>query len=300
MLRLGLDIGGTKIEAAIMDDEGQIIERRRVATPRESYPTFIATVTSLVDCLRDEYDTQFSIGAGLPGAISPDTGLIKNSNCLILNGQDLKSDLSEQLEQKIYLANDADCFTLSEAIDGSGAIYSSVFGVIIGTGCGGGIVINKKLVTGPNAITGEWGHNPLPYYHPETDGFVEPCYCGQPICIESFISGTGFAKRFQPQGNHELTASQIIKLKESGDEKATQHYQQFIDMLARSLASVMNVLDPHAIVLGGGLSRVQTIYEDIHPALKKYLYSDQCNTKILQAKFGDSSGVRGACWLPHM
>lgn len=299
MLRLGLDIGGTKIEAIVMDRQGEVIFRKRTPTPKTSYPDFIDAIVRLISDAKRYYPEGFSIGAGLPGAISPDTGAIKNSNILTLNGKDLKSDLSYALGQEVFLANDADCFTLSEAMDGAASGAPIVFGVILGTGCGGGIVINHQLIVGPNAITGEWGHNPLPSYDKAQDGDCTPCYCGQPLCIENFISGTGFQARFNLNHQTHYTSPEIIALKEAGDPDAIAHYESFIDMLARSLASVMNLLDPHTIVIGGGMSNVNSIYPDVLNRVLNYLCSERCNTKIVAAKYGDSSGVRGAAWLPQ-
>lgn len=300
MLRLGLDIGGTKIEAQLLDDRGQCLKKHRIATPNQQYCEFLNSVTALVTQYRTEFNHSFSVGIGLPGAISPDTGRIKNSNILILNGQDLRADLEQRLGQTVALANDADCFALSEAVDGAGKDGRTVFGVIIGTGCGGGVVVNKQLLSGPNAIAGEWGHNPLPGHSPEQDGPAQPCYCGRNNCLERFVSGTGFTTRFNQRYDTQLTAAEIIAAKENGDIKAEEHYQHLVNALARSLGSVINVIDPHVIVLGGGLSNVDSLYRDLPAALLPYIFSDRCNTWIVKAKHGDSSGVRGAAWLPGL
>lgn len=299
MNRLGLDIGGTKIEAQLLNQEGECIHRQRIATPTQDYETFLDGVSELITSFRTVEDKPFSVGIGLPGAISPDTGKIKNSNILVLNGTDLRHDLSNLLNQPVYIANDADCFSLSEAMDGAGADGHTVFGVILGTGCGGGVVVNKHLLSGPNAIAGEWGHNPLPGYSPEADGPAQPCYCGRKNCIERFVSGTGFATRYLQQLGRKENPADIIAAKQLGHEDATLHYRHFIDALARSLGSIINVIDPHVIVLGGGLSNVDSIYDDLPAALLPYIFSDQCNTKIRKAKYGDASGVRGAAWLPE-
>ena len=306
MIRLGLDIGGTKIEAVAMNAHNDIVYQKRIFTPTESYEVFLNAIVTLIKTVKVEVTQSLSIGIGLPGAISPETGKIKNCNCLILNGKDLKADLSFAVHQPIYIANDADCFTLSEAMDGAGANHPTVFGVIMGTGCGGGITVNGQLLSGPNAIAGEWGHNTLPQYSVESDGPPQPCYCGKDNCIERYISGTGFTKRYHQRygsglkNSDELQAIHIIKKKRMGEESAVEHYNHFVDMCARSLASIINILDPHAIVLGGGLSNIDELYEDIPKLLNQYVFSDVCNTKIMKAKFGDSSGVRGACWLPEM
>ncbi|MGF1761288.1 ROK family protein [Photobacterium sagamiensis] len=297
MLRLGLDIGGTKIEANVIDENGECVFKHRIPTPTENYDEFILAVTSLVTQVRETVNAEFTIGIGLPGAISPDTDLIKNSNCLILNGNDLRSDLNKALFQPVYIANDADCFTLSEAMDGAGQNGNTVFGVILGTGCGGGLVVNKQLVSGPNAITGEWGHNSLPGYNPFTDGNAGTCYCERSNCIEQFVSGTGFAKRYNDIG---LSAPEIIEAAQYGNATAIAHYKHFIDALARSLAAVINVIDPHTIVFGGGMSNVESIYYDLNEAIVPYVFSDTFNTQLRSARHGDASGVRGAAWLPAL
>jgi Transcriptional regulator/sugar kinase len=300
MLRLGLDIGGTKIEAQLLDDKGACLLRQRIPTPNQQYDTFLDAVTTLIHHYRTEFPSPFSVGIGLPGAISPDNGRIKNSNILILNGQDLQADLAVRLEQPVSLANDADCFALSEAVDGAGKDGKTVFGAILGTGCGGGVVVNKQLLSGPNAIAGEWGHNLLPGYTPEQDGTSQPCYCGRSNCLERFVSGTGFATRFNQRYDTAFSAADIMAAKGQGDRHASTHYQHFIDALARSLGSVINLIDPHVIVLGGGLSNIDSLYDDLPAALLPYVFSDRCNTKLVKAKHGDSSGVRGAAWLPGM
>ncbi|XXD08426.1 ROK family protein [Klebsiella sp. R445] len=294
MLHLGLDIGGTKMEAVMLNADGECVYRQRRPTHKESYEAFMQQLLGLIDSVRQWSEQPFTIGIGLPGAIDPQSGLIKNCNCLVLNGHDLRRDLKQQLGQPVWIANDADCFTLSEAVDGAGAGASTVFGVIIGTGCGGGIAVNQQLLSGPNAIVGEWGHNTLPGYTPERDGPDQPCYCGKVNCIESFISGTGFASRFGEQARAEA----IIQAAGEGDPQALAHWQHFIDAFARSLASVINILDPQVIVLGGGLSNVEKIYDTLPAALVPYLFSDSCRTQIKPARFGDASGVRGAAWLP--
>lgn len=298
MLHLGLDIGGTKTEAVLLDDNGQSRFRERIATCKDSYPRFLHHLVTFIQRIAVCAGQPFSLGIGLPGAVDPQTGLIKNSNCLVLNGHDLRKDLTEELGQPVSLANDADCFTLSEAVDGAGKGGGTVFGVIVGTGCGGGVVVNNQLLQGPNAIAGEWGHNPLPGYNPDYDGQSQLCYCGNNNCIERFISGTGFATRFNQQWQNSYTSEQIIMAAMQGDKKAQAHYWHFIDAFARSLASVINILDPHVIVLGGGLSNVDSLYQDLPPAVIRYLFSDSCRTRIVQATYGDSSGVRGAAWLP--
>lgn len=300
MLHLGLDIGGTKMEAVLLDHNGTVRFRERRPTYKADYPGFLHHLVEMVEYIRTEQQSDFTLGIGLPGAIDPGTGLIKNCNCLVLNGENLAKDLASRLDQPIFLANDADCFTLSEAIDGAGQGYGTVFGIIVGTGCGGGVVVNGQLLSGPNAIAGEWGHNPLPGWTPEKDGPVQHCYCLHENCVESYISGTGFSRRFNEQQGSTLSTEAIIAAAEAGDPLAFAHYQHFIDAFARSIAGVINTLDPHAIVIGGGLSNVASLYRDLPPAIKKYIFSSSCHTAIVKAKFGDASGVRGAAWLPTL
>jgi fructokinase len=300
MLHLGLDVGGTKMEAVMLDSQGKILLRERRPTYKADYQGFIDNLAEMVDGIKTSVQGDFSIGIGLPGAIDPCTGQIKNCNCLVLNNHNLQHDLSSRLGQPIFIANDADCFTLSEAVDGAGAGHSTVFGVIVGTGCGGGIVVNRQLLTGPNAIAGEWGHNPLPGWTPDKDGPVQVCYCQHDNCIESFISGTGFVHRFNQRHNTQQSAESIFSAAEAREPLALQHYHHFIDCFARSLATVINTLDPHVIVLGGGLSNVDRIYHDLPVAIEKYIFSSSCHTAIVKAQFGDASGVRGAAWLPTL
>lgn len=296
MQHLGLDIGGTKMEAVLLSPQGDELWRQRYPTHKESYNAFMLQLEKLINEARDVNAGAFTVGIGLPGAIDPQTRLIKNCNCLVLNGHDLTHDLEQIIGQPVWMANDADCFTLSEAVDGAGEGAEVVFGVIVGTGCGGGIAVRQRLVRGPNAITGEWGHNPLPGYEHSKDGPAQRCYCGKNNCIETFISGTGFARRFATG----VSAQQIIAAAEQGDSQAQAHWGHFIDAFARSIASVINLLDPDVIVLGGGLSRVQRIYQELPGAVVPYVFSPTCRTRIVPARFGDASGVRGAAWLPGL
>ncbi len=296
MWRLGLDIGGTKMEGLLLDPQGQEIARRRLPTPQD-YAAFIDGVRGFVQGFSDLAGQPVSVGMGLPGAERRDNGCIKNANCLFLNGRPLRADLQQALGQPVWLANDADCFTLSEARDGAGAGAAVVFGVILGTGCGGGLVVHNRLLSGPNAITGEWGHNPLPGYDPLRDGASQPCYCGRDNCIERFVSGTGVAQRYRARHGGGASTPEILAAAEAGDHLARAHYAHFIDALGRSLASVINLLDPDVIVLGGGLSNLQRLYTDLPLAVQPYLFTDGCLTRFLPARYGDSSGVRGAAWL---
>ncbi|MGH1461449.1 MAG: ROK family protein [Neptuniibacter sp.] len=296
-MRIGIDLGGTKIEIIAMGHLSNEIYRKRVATPQGDYQAILRCLIELINnCEADCQQKALSIGVGIPGAISPATGLIKNANSTCLIGQRLDRDLELQLNHKIKIANDADCFTLSEAIDGSGQGYNTVFGVILGTGVGGGLVVNKSLMQGPNAITGEWGHNPLPWFQ-KSDLAGRTCYCGKMDCIETYLSGPGFSKAFNTLTNQNLTAEEIWQKAGSGDSASIKYCQRYIEQLAKALASVINIIDPEAIILGGGLSNQNTIYEKLKTHLGKYVFSDYVATPILKATHGDSSGVRGAAWL---
>jgi fructokinase len=299
-IRIGVDLGGTKIEVIALSSEGDELFRHRLATPQGNYEATLDRICQLV--IKAEsvcHATATHIGVGIPGAISPASGLIKNANSTCLIGKRLDIDLSSKLQRPVTLANDADCFALSEAVDGSGASYSSVFGVILGTGVGAGIVINKQLLSGPNAICGEWGHNPLPWINTK-DSPGRTCYCGKQDCIETFLSGPGFASSYSDQSakpNTFLSSEQIWQAAREGSAVASGHCDLYIEQLAKSLSSVINILDPACIVLGGGLSNIDEIYEKTAIRLESYVFSDSVNTPIIKAKYGDSSGVRGAAWL---
>jgi fructokinase len=290
-LRFGIDLGGSKIEIIALD-QGRPVLRQRCATPQGDYGQTLQAICSLVQASERELGASASVGVGIPGARSPSSGLIQNANSTCLIGQDLLGDLQQLLQRPIRLANDADCFALSEACDGAGAGASSVFGVILGTGVGGGIVINGRLLSGPNAIAGEWGHNPLPWRHP-ADGAVQRCYCGLDDCIETFLSGPGWAARSQLG----LNAEAIVQAAANGQSQAMQALHRYAEQLARSLAGVINIIDPEVIVLGGGLSNIATLYELLPPLLTRYVFTEQLRTRLLPALHGDSSGVRGAAWL---
>jgi len=290
-LKLGIDLGGSKIEIIALDESRQIL-RRRAPTPKGDYQKTIAVIASLVEDCERELGQQGSLGVGIPGTRSPDHGRIKNANSQCLIGQDLQADLERRLQRPVRLANDADCFALSEARDGAGAGAASVFGVILGTGVGGGLVVHQRLLSGPNAIAGEWGHNPLPWRRTE-DGPARRCYCGKDDCIETFLSGPGWAAR----SNLDLDADAIARAAQAGNPAAQHALACYCDQLARSLAAVINLIDPHVIVLGGGLSNTAALYSQVTPLLPRYVFSDQVNTRLVQARHGDSSGVRGAAWL---
>jgi len=293
--RIGIDLGGTKIEGVVLDERGDILFRQRVATPAGDYPATLDAVAAIVHTLEHQCGHRCDVGVGTPGALSPLDGRLRNANSTCLNGQCLDRDLGERLKRPVRIANDADCFTLSEAHDGAARDAASVFGVIIGTGTGGGIVINRRLLAGPNAIAGEWGHNPLPW--PADHERPGPrCYCGKRGCIETFLSGPGLARDYAP-GDTSVSAEQIVQLAVGGDSAALDCLQRYEDRLARSLAGVINILDPEVIVLGGGLSQMQRLYQQVPLLLTRYVFSDVVNTRLLPPKHGDSSGVRGAAWL---
>jgi fructokinase len=299
-MRIGIDLGGTKIEGLVLDDDGSERARRRAPTPRESYAATVAAVVSVVRDLEHEVGARCRIGIGHPGAISPATGLVKNANSTQLNGHPLDVDLKSALgRDEVRLSNDANCFAVSEAADGAGGGSSVVFGVILGTGVGGGIVVNGKLLVGAHAVAGEWGHNVLPL--PRDDERPGPgCYCGRQGCIETWLSGPAFQEQFaQASGGRDLRATGIAEAAASGDALALECLENYCDRLARALASVMNLLDPDVIVLGGGLSRIPQLYERVPELWKDYVFSerDSIATRLVPPRHGDSSGVRGAAWL---
>lgn len=295
-MRIGIDLGGSKIEIIALGDKGEVLYHQRVATPAGDYAQTVKTIAGLVASAESETGCPGRVGIGIPGTISPESGLVKNANSLWLIGKPFDRDLEAALERPVRLANDANCFALSEAVDGSGAGFHCVFGVILGTGVGGGGVIDGKLLTGANAIAGEWGHNPLPL--PGADERPgPPCYCGRNGCIETFVSGPGIARDHFASTGRKLEAWEIAAFAEAGNGGAERTLRRFEDRLARSLAGVINILDPDCIVLGGGLSKIDRLYRDLPPMWKKYVFSDTVRTKLAAPKFGDSSGVRGAAWL---
>ena len=294
-MQIGVDLGGTKIEAIALDATGRELARRRVATPR-AYTATIAAIEALVTQLEAATGQRGTVGVGIPGNVMPDTGLVKNANSAWLIGQPLGADLAALLQREVRLANDANCFALSEATDGAAAGADVVFGVIMGTGVGGGIVVHGRGFSGRNLIAGEWGHNPLPWPHP--DEMPGPaCYCGKHGCIESWISGPAVAADHQRVTGHTLATPDIIAASEAGDDHALATRARFIGRSARSLATIINVLDPDIIVLGGGLSNVPRIADDIAAQLPAWVFSDRVQTSIVRNRHGDSSGVRGAAWL---
>jgi fructokinase len=295
-MRIGIDLGGTKISGLALADDGEILARRRIPTPKGDYDGTLDAIASLVSDLERETGRTGSVGIGTPGAISPATGLFKNASAVFLNGRPGKVDLEARLGREVRIANDANCFVLSEAVDGAGAGYEVVFGVILGTGCGGGIVFNGQVHVGPNAIGGEWGHNPLPWQTP--DEYPGPeCYCGRRGCIERWVSGTGLSQDYARTYGKEIDGETIAAHAEQGDENARAVLNRYEDRLARGLASVINMLDPDVIVLGGGVSNVSRLYDNLPELWQRYVYSDRCDTPLRQNAHGDDSGVRGAAWL---
>jgi len=295
-LRIGIDLGGTKIEGLALTADGRELARRRIATPQGDYPGTLRAVAGLVTELEAACGGPARVGIGTPGSLSPSTGLMRNANSTCLNGQALDRDLAALLDRPLRIANDADCFALSEATDGAAAGARSVFGVIIGTGTGAGVVIDGTLLDGPNRIAGEWGHNPLPWPRPEE--LPGPaCYCGKRGCIETFLSGPGLSLSFAECSGESLDPPAIAARSASGDAAAEAALRAYEDRLARGLASIINVLDPQVIVLGGGMSRLTRLYTAVPQLWTRYVFSDEVRTRLLPPRHGDSSGVRGAAWL---
>ena len=295
-MRIGIDLGGTKIEGISIGDDGSERLRRRIAAPRGDYGHTLAAVTALVRDIEGEVGLGGTVGIGIPGTISPASGLIKNSNSTWLNGRPLAEDLSRLLDRPIRFANDANCFALSEATDGAAADARVVFGVIVGTGTGGGVVIDRQVLEGANAIGGEWGHNPLPGAH-DAESPGPACYCGRSGCIEQFLSGPALARDYAEHGGTAVTAEAIAARAASGEAKADAALARYEERMARALGSVINLLDPDVIVLGGGLSNIDRLYDRVAALWSPYIFSDRVVTRLLRARHGDSSGVRGAAWL---
>ena len=295
-MRIGVDLGGTKIEAILLDDRGSELQRRRVDTPRGNYDATVKAVCDLVREMERSVGAQTTVGVGIPGMVSPATGLVKNANSVWLIGRRLQEDLSGALNRSVRLANDADCFTVSEATDGAGVGACSVFGVILGTGVGGGFCWQGGLVTGPNAIAGEWGHNPLPW--PE-DGERpgSDCYCGLKGCLETFLSGPGLERDYQRMTGRHAVPREITERAHAGETEAEAALQRYEGRLARGFAMVINLLDPEVIVLGGGLSNLDRLYRNVPRLWNRWVFSDSVVTKLIPPVHGDSSGVRGAAWL---
>jgi fructokinase len=295
MIRFGVDLGGTKTEIAALNASGEIVWRRREPSARD-YPHTVQLVAGLVRAAEAELNAAGSVGVGIPGAISPKTGLVKNANSTWLIGHPFDQDLSTALGRPVRVANDANCFALSEAVDGAGAGHRTVFGVIIGTGTGGGIAVEAQILTGRNAIAGEWGHSPLPW--PEAHEYPGPaCYCGKRGCVETWCSGPGMARDFRDVTGQSATAEEIAARATHGDGPAEAALQRFERRLARALAGLINILDPDIIVLGGGLSNLERLYTNVPVLLPAFVFSDAVTTPVVKNLWGDSGGVRGAAWL---
>lgn len=295
-LRIGIDLGGTKIEIIGLATDGRELLRRRIATPQGDYRATLSAIAGLVATAEAELGQTGSVGIGIPGAESLRSGLIKNANSTCLIGQPLRQDLQTLLRREVRLANDANCFALSEAIDGAGRDAETVFGVILGTGVGGGIVIRRHVLAGANSIAGEWGHNPLPALQPD-DLPTPPCYCGRLGCIETYLSGPGLAADHARHTGVQLDARCIAQGAEQGDAACEATLQRYEERLGRALAGVINILDPQVIVLGGGLSNLARLYRNLPARCAPHVFSDSIATRFLPPTYGDSSGVRGAAWL---
>lgn len=295
-LRIGLDLGGTKIEIIALDKAGEALLRRRVPTPQGNYRATVMAIAGLVESVEIDLQQFGTVGIGIPGAESLADGLIKNANSTCLNGQPLRRDLQTLLQREVRLANDANCFALSEAVDGSGRDAEVVFGVILGTGVGGGIVVNQQVLVGANAISGEWGHNPLPRF--ASDDLPPPdCYCGRQGCVETYLSGPGMCHDHERHTSQKLSATQIEHLAGVGDADCEATLQRYEKRLGQALAGVINILDPQVIVLGGGLSKMSRLYQNLPACCGQHVFSDTFQTRFLPPHHGDSSGVRGAAWL---
>lgn len=295
-MKIGIDLGGTKTEAILIDDFGKELFRKRIETEKNYQGTLLG-IKTLIDEIENNFGKVKSIGIGMPGIVSNDTSLVKNANSIWLNGKPLKKDLKVRLEKDVKIENDANCFTLSEAVDGAGKDYNTIFGVIIGTGTGGGIIVNKKIIQGLNQIGGEWGHTSLPNRTDEEKKYAKKCFCGLEGCMETYVSGPGFSHIFNAKHNENLDSHQIIEKYDEGDSRALESLQNYVDHLARGLSNVVNILDPEVIIFGGGMSNIEYIYENINAKLKHYVVSDTFHTKIIKNFHGDSGGVRGAAWL---
>ena len=295
-MRIGIDLGGTKIEAIALDDQGREVLRQRIVSPRDSYERTLDAIARLVHDVETRTAATGTVGIGIPGTISPATGLVKNSNSTWMNGRALGDDLPRLLGRPVRFANDANCFALSEATDGAAAGAAVVFGVILGTGTGGGIVANGRVLVGPNAIAGEWGHNPMPA--PGEGEWPGPrCYCGRTGCIELFLSGPGLSRDYSARGGDSIAAAEIAARAASGDALAEACLERYEDRLARALAGVINILDPDVVVLGGGMSNLDRLLSNVPKLWSAYIFSDAVATRLVRAVHGDSSGVRGAAWL---
>lgn len=295
-MRIGIDLGGTKIEIAALDEVGSILYRQRIPAPRGAYDATVLALQEMVTRCEAETGQSGTIGVGIPGALSKRTGLVKNANSTWLIGRPFKQDLEAALNREVRIQNDANCFAVSEAVDGGAQGHPLVFGVILGTGVGAGVALAGRVLEGRNAIAGEWGHNPLPWAE-QGDLTGRDCYCGQRGCIETYLSGPSFEGAYVAHGGESLDAGRIVERADAGDPVAITTMAQYAHQLARSLAHVINVLDPDAIVLGGGLSNITSLYEAVPKLWSQWVFSDEIDTPLLPPVHGDSGGVRGAAWL---
>jgi fructokinase len=297
LIQVGVDFGGTKIEAAALDGEGNFLARVRAPNPG-NYDAAIRTVCELISAAESQAGGHGTIGIGAPGSISPRTGVMRNANSVYLNGRRFREDMSVALGREVRLANDANCLALSEVVDGAAAGSQVAFAVILGTGCGGGLVVNGHLVEGANGVGGEWGHMPLPW-PTETEVNATRCWCGQRGCLETWVSGSGLQRDYFQSTGQQLDGESIIEASRRGDAKARDAFDHYVSRLGRALAAIVNILDPDTFVLGGGMSNVAELYERLPAAVRSYVFSDSWEAKILPARWGDSSGVRGAArlWL---
>lgn len=295
-MKIGIDLGGTKTEGILIDNSGKELSRNRIKTEK-NYDGTIQGIISIVKKFENDFGNSESVGIGMPGAVSSDSALVKNANSIWLNGKPFKNDLEKKLNRHVNLENDANCFALSEAVDGAGKGHSVVFGVIIGTGTGGGIVVNQKVLNGKNNIAGEWGHVSLPNRSDEEKKYVNQCYCEKNGCMETYVSGPGFASGYNLKHNTNHDSHAIIDEFNNNEQRAITALNNYVDHLARGLSLVCNILDPDIIVLGGGMSNISYIYENINTALRKNIFSNTFDTKVVRNIHGDSGGVRGAAWL---
>ncbi len=293
--KLGIDLGGTKTEVVVLDSQCKPLHRQRIATASQNYDAILDSIARLVFEADDIFQVKLPVGIGTPGAISPQSGLLRNSNTVCLNGRAFQQDIERRLQRQVKIENDANCFTLSEAIHGAALNADVVFGVIIGTGVGAGLVVNRQLIGGLHRIAGEWGHNPMPWYQ-TFEGELD-CYCGKSNCIETFLSGSGLAARFFRSQGRKLSGEAIVESAQQGDRDCINALEIYYDQLARALALVINIIDPDAIVLGGGMSNIDEIYRQLPQRLSPYVFSDYVATPILPARHGDASGVFGAALL---
>lgn len=298
-MRIGIDLGGTKTEVIALADDASQLFRHRLPTPRHDYRQTLDTIVQLVAMAESATGCAGSVGVGIPGSLSHYSGLVKNANSTWLNGQPLDKDLSQRLQREVRIANDANCLAVSEATDGAAAGAAVVFAVIIGTGCGAGVALHGRCHTGSNGTAGEWGHNPLPWINEDEwrQMAQTPCYCGKYGCIETFISGSGFARDYQYAGGVPLAADEIMHRVMMGEALACKTLHRYQQRLARSLAHIINIIDPDVIVLGGGMSNVDSLYQQMPQLLPHWVFGGECDTPVRKAQHGDSSGVRGAAWL---